>query len=299
MEVPMLPERMLIAGLDAVSRAYAPPHTNEQGFHIAHQGASLLSHWFMVHDRTCEPAAAAVLEPLLAGAWLGQPDFAPRPDEAPAPAELERLLAALGSCAGTSDHAGHPIIFTSLALRAFRQQPALITRSRIEGLLRIATAMAPVSPLPSREALAAAPELVPAELATTALDGFAASVQVYTDYFQGYSGHVLTFGCAVLDLHDLGYTEVARQAAIGYREYVRRCRQGPSGPHGQWKRPGHGVAGEDPRTAAFWAGKPPSYLTDGIGHFGKYTYAWLALEARTGDRAVAAEARRLMPEVLW
>ncbi len=46
----MLPQRYLIAGLDALARAYLTGPATHESFANAHLGAALLSSWFMLQD---------------------------------------------------------------------------------------------------------------------------------------------------------------------------------------------------------------------------------------------------------
>jgi hypothetical protein len=291
----MLPQRYLIAGLDAVARAYPTGPARHESFADAHRGGSLLSSWFMLQDGHAEPGMDDILRPSLDATWMVMPQFAAAPEEPSAPGELEPTLAAFAAVFGTTVHAGHSAIFASLALRALRLAPHACTPWRMERLRAMATALAPANAAQERPRMGA---LQPEELANAALASFAASARIYDGHYQGFTGHVLTFGCAVLDLHDLGYTDLAGIAEIGYRAYMGDCRAGPAGPHKQWQRPKRAHAACDPDRAAFWKSRPPRYLEGEIGHFAKYAYAFVALAARATDRAAVDAARHYLYEVL-
>jgi hypothetical protein len=288
-------ERYLIAGLDAIARAYGPGANVGDGFAVGHLGASLLSGWFMIQDGTVDAEVDDVIRPQVDRAWMGSPPFAARPEEPAAPEELGRLLSALSPAVGTSDHAGHQVIFSSLALRAFRTLPATLTRSRIDGLCHLAAAYVPPRQ-PDIGDGEAPPE--PAALARDALVGFADAVKSYQGFGQGYSGHVLTFGCAVLDLLALGHVGVGRRALSGYRDYLATCRLGPGGPFTTSARPPHAPSIMHPEHLGYWRSHAVDHAVQGLGHFTKYTYAFLRLERLVSDAGVRERARASLHDVL-
>ncbi len=283
----MLPEHYLVAGLDALARSHPTP-ASEPGFGDGHRGAALLSAYFILKDDLIEAQAEAPMR-ALADHFTKLPVFAPLPPEPSAPRELDRLLSALARSFGTDQ--AHGVIFPSLALRALHQRPDLITRSRIDGLLRIAEAYTleePSSdPLPDRPFAAGA-------FADQVLAGFVASTQAFRGFFQGGPFHILTFGQAVQDLNALGYIDLARRAETGFRVMLANCLLGPSGP-----KPGLAFPVTDPSPqsvrpdqAAFWQPLPwgPEFAK-GLGHIIKYAYAFNALSRHATDADGLARAR--------
>ena len=71
--------------------------------------------------------------------------------------------------------------------------------------------------------------------ATFILEEFVRCTARFEGRGQGWSGHLLTYGKAMMDLRDLGYAELADQAADGFRTYIRRIRSGPQDTDRQFK----------------------------------------------------------------
>jgi hypothetical protein len=283
----MLPERYLIAGLDALVRSHPTPEA-EPGFGNGHRAASMISAYFLFKDGLTEAEAEAPIR-ALADHWLAWPIFAPMPQEPAAPGELERLLSALSrSCGGD---AAHGVIFPSLALRAFSERPDLITRSRIDGLMHIAEAYTLKEPL--AEPLPARPFPVGA-FADQVLAGFVASTVAYRGVFQGGPFHVLTFGQAVQDLQALGHVDLARRAEVGFRACLANYLLGPKGPNPALAFP---VTDPQPQSvrpdqARFWLSLTwGAEFAQGLGHVIKYAYAFNALCRRATDSDGVARAR--------
>ncbi len=289
LEYIMLPDRFLVAGLDALARSHPTPDS-EPGFGNGHRAAAMLSAYFMLKDGLTEDQAEAPIQ-ALAEHWTKWPVFAPMPLEPEAPHELDRLLSALSRAFGTDQ--AHGVIFPSLALRAFRQRPDLITRSRIDGLIRIAEAYTPK--VPFADAPPAQP-FAPGDFANQVLAGFVSSTQAYRGFFQGGPFHLLTFGQAVQDLHAMGYVDLTRRAEVGFRAMLANSLLGASGPN-----PGLAFPVKDPTPqsvrpdqAPFWLPLPSLWgpgFAEGLGHVIKYAYAFISLCQRATDADGLARAR--------
>jgi hypothetical protein len=296
----MLPEHYLTAGLDALARSHLTPESNK-AFGDGHRGAAMLSALFMVEDGLIDARAEAPIR-YLADHWLSWPVFAPMAPEPAAPQELDRLLAALARSMVT--YQSHGVIFPSLALRAFRQRPDLITHSRIEGLLRIAEAYTPTEP--SAEPLPAdiAPRPYAAgPFADEVLAGFVVSTRAYRGFFQGYSGHILTHGQAIHDLHACGYGSLARKAEPGFRAYMADCALGLKGPNNVLN-----FAVTESPTTSIRPDQPDFWLSltwdgadfaKGLGHILKYAYAFTTLSRHATDAAGLARAREMYFVTAW
>jgi hypothetical protein len=292
----MLPTHHLVAGLDALSRSYAPPASKDAGFGDGHRGAAMLAGYYMFKDGLAEAPAEAPIRALVEH-FSKLPLAAPLPPEASSPRELDRLLAALARAFGTNE--AHGVIFPTFALRVFRERPDLITRTRIDGLVRMAEAYTPAEPLditPLDRPFAAG------AWADLALETFVGSAQAYRGRFQGYTGHVLTFAQAVHDLHALGYEDLARRAEMGCRAHFANCLLGPSGPNHQLafavKEPQPQPVRPD--LSRFWQDNPhgPGFA-QGLGHVIKYAYAFNALSRVATSAEILARARELYFLVAW
>jgi hypothetical protein len=292
----MLPAPLVIAGLDGLARSYAPPATTDAGFGNGHRSAALLAGLYLIEEGLAEPQAAAPIRTLVE--HLSRiPACAPLEPEPSAPHELDRLLTALARSLGTSE--SHGAIFPTFALRVFRERPDLITRTRVEGLLRMAEAYAPTEPPPTPPA---DPPFVAGRWADEALEAFVGSAQAYRGRFQGYTGHVLTYAQAVLDLHDLGYRDLARLAEMGCRQHVAKCLLGPTGPYSQLAFPVTEPTPQliRPDLSPFWLAHPSApNFAQGLGHVIKYAYAFTCLCRRATDPGSIARARELYFLVAW
>jgi hypothetical protein len=301
----LLPERYLVAGLDAICRSHIgevrpPPYHLSDGFIKAHRGAGMMASYYLFRDRLVDPAARGAVAALLDQEWMGLPLFAPAPAEAAAPAELGRLLAALADLFGTDTGNPHQVIFPSFVLRAFREQPQLVTPWRIAGLLEMIELEKPAPPLQLRPLSAAGlPEFELGAFSDLVLRACVRSLVSGNGYDQSYSGHVLTWGLAVADLHALGYHVIARKAELSYRNYLRRCLEGDEVAAGRMQRaapPAHPLL---PDAAAFWAARPVGNLEHSWAHLPKYAYAFLALLATARDGDVIARSRQLYYHLVY
>lgn len=291
----MLPDRYLIAGLDAISRAYDAP-TPDEGFGNGHRGAAVVAAYYMFKDGLAEAQAEAPIQAMV-DYYLQLPLFAPMAPEPAAPLETDRLLSALLRAFGTDQ--AHGVIFTSLAMRAFSQRPDLITHSRIEGLLRMIAAYTPKEP--PDEPLHDQPYA--ADLfANHVLGAFAASAHLHEGFFQGCSGHILTFAQAVHDLYALGHIDLARKAEMGCRAHCTKCLLGPSRPDTHMVFPVQDPQPQlvRPGQAGFWLSyKAGPEFAKGLGHIIKYAYAFNALSQRATDSDTLARARKYYYLAAW
>jgi hypothetical protein len=285
----MLPDRYFIAGLDALSVIYPPGSDHQSGFYMAHFAAALISGSYLIQDGLIEPEAAPLMRSFLDHPWMGWDAMAPQPDEAPSPDQLKRYLAALQASFGTSDYAGHPVIFASLVLRIMQQLPHTITPRRITGLLNMVEAFPALTPRVSPR-----PD-IPSHQPGAFCDEVLSAFVTESESAQNPRGHLLTFGCAVLDLYALGHTELARTAEMGFRDFMTGYPRPPSDAPQLKEVPGDVP---HPESASFWRSRPENYYQQFIGHFLKYPYAFLTLESKASDAGIKAAARRQLHLVL-
>ncbi|MFQ6097464.1 MAG: hypothetical protein ACE5O2_07010 [Armatimonadota bacterium] len=284
----MLPERYLILGLDALSRAHATDY-----FADGHRGAAIISAYLLCRECDVGDGAASVIADLIDEHWTHTDLCAPFPDERPDPASLERLLTALGDNVGHLRQVGHNVIFASLALKAFRQFPDAITPSRVDGMCRLIQAfdfvedidLGPDDRLPDFDDDQAFAEFILRETLRT--------MEVFCGRGQGWSGHMLTFGRALMDLRQLGYAELARRGQHAFAQYVKRTRMGPLDT--DKPRPEHSRSHLLPTRSAYWQARRANPV--GIGHCFKYPYGFYGLVALASDeeltRRCAQEAYRI------
>ena len=87
----MLEQDYLIRGLDALSRAH---ETNY--FTDGHRGAAIVAAYYFCREVDVEPGVADVIRDMIDAHWTHTDLCAPFPDETPAPALVDRILASMG-----------------------------------------------------------------------------------------------------------------------------------------------------------------------------------------------------------
>ena len=99
------------------------------------------------------------------------------------------------------------------------------------------------------------------------------SVSLYSGYGQGWAGHLLTIGHAVIELSRLGYNDLAAPAHEAYRMYIKTMRRGP----GKTTRriPDHKEQAHTPLEKEYWQQKKS--VKSGLGHAFKYAYSFYNL----------------------
>lgn len=163
--------------------------------------------------------------------------------------------------------------------------PEFATRERVEGVCNLIRAIKPwrdvapddnVDPPPFTDE-AAASKFILAE-ASDAIDRF-------VGFGQGFAGHMLTFGQALVELAAMGDVEWAESCRIAFRKYVTVTRQGPQ--PGDRKIADHQPNNLRPKDSEYWKKRGDKSL--GIGHVFKYPYAYYNLLARANDAELAAD----------
>jgi hypothetical protein len=166
-----------------------------------------------------------------------------------------------------------------LATKAFRLLPSAATPQRIDGVCRLIRSFTPwrdidpdpqINPPPFTDAPAASKFIL-----QEALD----AVERFIGFGQGFSGHMLTFGQALVELAAMGDVSWAASCRTAFRKYVTVTRLGP-GPDAK-PRPDHQPSDLRPNTAAYWAKRGDHSV--GIGHLFKYPYSYYDLLRRANE----------------
>jgi hypothetical protein len=279
----MLSPRHLLTGLDGMARSFASTTWTGWQMNFGHRSAGLICACYMVREGRVEREAEPHLQRVMMREWAGMPLFAPLPEQAPAPRELEGLLASLARHFGTHRHIGHDVIYQSLALRVMREHPEAVTPSRVQGMVRMAEAYGNTG---SPEAAPTDGRHDPREFSDWILDAFVRSTDV--QLVLGH-GHLLTFAHAVLDLYALGYTDVARRAEGGLRRFAEDCMAAKSGVR-TVERPAALYAWQ-PESRDYWSNLPAGALERDSGHAIKNAYAFTGFCRLARDQALVARAR--------
>jgi hypothetical protein len=174
--------------------------------------------------------------------------------------------------AGITDlrEVGHNVIFASAALKAFHQIPDAATEARIDGISKligrfkktVAPEIRHQAKIPPIEPYDGFIDFIFRELLTC--------MKLYRGFGQGWSGHLLTLGHALVELSRIGYKEVAASGQPAFQTYIELLRRGPK--ECDRRVPDNEPGPLTPLDAAYWQRKE-----FGIGHKLKYPYSFYAL----------------------
>lgn len=277
----MLDERYLIHGLDALCRAHQTDY-----FADGHRGAAIISACYLCRENEVEADVSEIIRAMIDQHWTQTPLCAPLPEEPPEP-DLLALVAEsmLGHLSGLR-MVGHNVIFPALALKVFRELPEAVTPARVAGLCRLIERFAVADDLTVTEE-DDIPELgTSPEVADLLLAELCQTMHSFAGRGQGWSGHLLTYGRAVLDLRETGYADVAQAAEQGFRVYLKRIRRGPG--EGDRNIPEHPESPVRPHQRAYW--KQRRQFSPGLGHVFKYPYGFYGLSNLSRDSALKQRA---------
>jgi len=281
-------QRLVLLGLNALARAHEMDY-----FADGHRGASMVAaHLLCVDNHLDERATSRIVE-LFDLNWAATPLCKPFPDEDPQPERIDRIGVALAEGGEVLRQVGHNAIFAMLAIKAFRMLPSAATPQRIDGVCKLIRSFTPwhdvkpdadVDPPPFTETAAASQFI---------LREASASVDRFIGFGQGFTGHMLTFGQALVELAAMGDVEWAESCRTAFRKYVTVTRGGPE-PNAK-RYPEHKPSKLRPTDSSYWV-KRGDHAVD-IGHVFKYPYGYYDLLRRADDpalkRAWDAKAYRL------
>ncbi len=212
--------------------------------------------------------------------WAHTELCAPFPTENVNPQLLDQLLSCMEEHLEGLREAGHNVILPTLALKAFRDVPEAITPSRIDGICRLVESFT-VTDVP-RDGDVDLPSTADAAMAADYILGeLVDCIERFHGRGQGWSGHLLTYGKAFLDLRALGYHDLATQAEEGYKCYIRRIRMGPQ--EIDKPRPEHSPTDLNPLQEAYWHEHAGDLM---FGHQLKYPYGFYGLLKHARDPLV-------------
>jgi len=271
--------RYLTLGLDALSRAHAMDF-----FADGHRGGAILSAYFLCREGGVEPGTDALLAAMIDRDYGGTPLCASLPEEAPDPALTHDLAETLRTHATGLRKAGHNVILPALALKAFHHAPALITPARVAGIRALVECFQAVDDADEVDDAAVPGIDDTADWADFVLRELLRTFEAFDGRGQGWSGHLLTYSRALLDLRDGGYDDTAEVALQGWRCYLRRIRKGPL--ETDRPRPEHAATPLRPGQRAYWEARHDQPL--GLGHLIKYPYGYRGIAHRAGDKQLVA-----------
>jgi len=273
----MIDQSYLVLGLDALSHASGGDY-----FRDGHFGASVIAAYFLCRenglDRPTQDTIGTIIERDLRPATA----FRPAPAEEPDGSLIDQVLETLSVGIADLREVGHNVIFGAAALEAFHAVPASITPFRTGGVCSLIASFHATQNV-ALDAHDGVPDLGDASGFSEFLcREFLEAGRRYAGRGQGWTGHLLTFGHAVLTLSTLGYADLATSARAAFRMYVTTVRGGPreSDPH----IPDHQPSALTPLDQAYWESRRS--VQRGLGHAFKYARSFYGLVARLRDPAL-------------
>ncbi len=270
-------EHLLLLGLNALARAHELDY-----FVDGHRGAGMVAAHLLIQGSDIDEGAKLRIADLVDLNWAHLALCEPFPDTEPEPERIDEIGEVLLEGAETLRQVGHNAIFAMLAIKAFRMMPRAATPERIDGVCALVKSMTPwhdiepdsdVNPPPFADAAAASHFI---------LQEASAAIDLFTGFGQGFAGHMLTFGQALVGLAGMGDVALAEACRQAFRKYVTVTRRGPD-PDSK-PRPDHDPSDLRPRDAAYWYNRADN--TVDIGHVFKYPYSYYDLLRRVDDTAL-------------
>lgn len=270
-------QRLVLLGLNALARAHQGSY-----FSDGHRGASLISAHLLIEENKLPGVARTRIERLFDANWAASPLCRTFPEAEPDPSQVRKIGEALAEGRGHLREVGHNAIFAMLAIKGFRMLPSAATPERIDGVCRLIRAIKPWRDGEPDPAITPPAFSDGAAASRFFLEEASAAVDRYQGIGQGFSGHLLTFGQALVELAAMGDEEWAESCRIAFRKYVTVTRGGPQ--PGERAIADHAPSDLRPNTAAYWQKRGEKTL--GIGHVFKYPYSNYDLLRRVNDPAL-------------
>ncbi len=182
---------------------------------------------FLCADNHLEQKARSRLIELFDLNWAKSALCEPFPDSKPEPDQIDKIGAALVDGGEVLRQVGHNAIFAMLAIKAFRTCPAAATSERIDGVCKLIRSFKPWRDVEPDEDIDPPPFANNAAASQFILREASAAIDRWAGFGQGFSGHMLTFGQALVELAAMGDVKWAESCRTAFRKYVTVTRQGP------------------------------------------------------------------------
>jgi hypothetical protein len=266
--------REIVKGLDGMSRVADKGNTFAGG----HNAAAVISSAFFCREQKLDADTQKEILAYLDARLLKNPIYAAaRPKEAADPKLIEGLLEDLDAGIATLRGKGHNIIFAVTCLKALRQVPEAATPERIDGLRKMVRSFGKTR----GEAAEDAAPLV-------GLDDEQKFVHFVFEEFlkakgDGFDGHVVTIGHALVELYRMGHKELARKGVPAYWQWVREARADED----EGKVAPAPPRAPTPLTREYWAAQAKRRIGEIVSsHTVKYPYSFYALARDVTDEAL-------------
>ncbi len=265
--------REIVKGLDGMSRV---ADQGRNPFGDGHNAAAVISSAFFCREQKLDGDIQKEILVHLEGRLLTSPIYAKaRPKEAAEPNLVEGLLDDLDAGIATLRGKGHNIIFAVACLKALRDLPEAVTPERVGGLRRMVQSFGMTKGTPRKD-----PEPL------VGLDDEQKFIHFIFEEFlkakgNGFNGHVLTIGHALVELHRMGHKEMARKGVPAYWQWVRESR---GGDEEERKSAPAARRGSTPLSREYWAAQAKRRVGGIAGsHTIKYPYSFYALAKELKD----------------
>jgi len=215
------PENMLIGAREIVKGLDGMSRTAENGgvFGLGHNAAAVISSAFFCREQRLGPETQKEILAFLDARLMKNSIYAAaRPVEAADSKLVEGLLEDLDAGIGSLRGKGHNIIFAVASLKGLRDVPEAATPQRIDGLRKMVRSFGKTK----GEAENDSEPLV-------GLDDENKFIHFVFEEFlkargDGFDGHVLTIGHALVELNRMGHKELAKKGVPAYWDWVRASR---------------------------------------------------------------------------
>ena len=268
--------REIIKGLDGMSRVADRGSTFAGG----HNAAAVISSAFFCREQRLDADTQKEILAYLDARLLKNPIYAEaRPSEAADPGLVAGLLEDLDAGIATLRGKGHNIIFTVASLKALRAVPEAATPGRIDGLRKMVRSFGK-----ARGEAAKDPDPL------VGLDDEKKFVHFVFEEFlrakgDGFDGHVVTIGHALVELHRMGHEELARKGVPAYWQWVREARAGDDEGGGEVAPTPPGAP--TPLDREYWAAQAKHRIGEIVSsHTVKYPYSFYALAKDVKDEGL-------------
>jgi hypothetical protein len=265
--------REIIKGLDGMSRVADIGDTFGDG----HNAAAVISSAFFCREQKLDSDTQREILAYLDARLLKNPIYtAARPKEAADAGLVEGLLEDLDAGIATLRGKGHNIIFAVACLKGLRAVPEAVTPERIGGLRKMIQSFGQTE----------GPSAKDSDPLVGLDDDQKFAHFVFEEFLKakgnGFDGHVVTIGHALLELHRMGHKELARKGVPAYWQWVRGARARNVVGAGKVTRVP--LRAPTPLTREYWAAQ----VKDDIGeiassHTVKYPYSFYALAKDVKD----------------
>ena len=264
--------REIIKGLDGMSRVAEAGNT----FGLGHNAAAVISSAFFCREQKLDTGTQHEILAYLDARLLKNPIYAAaRPNETADPQLIEGLLQDLDAGIATLRGKGHNIIFAVACLKALRAVPEALTPQRIDGLRKMVQSFGKTKDRAEEDP---EPPLVGLEDEQKFVNFV--FEQFLTSMGDGFDGHVVTIGHALLELHRMGYKDLARKGVPAYWKWVRLARA-DDGSVEVAPSPSRATT---PLTREYWAAQAHRRVGEIVSsHTIKYPYSFYALAKDVKD----------------